>query len=777
MKRWLCLCMALLALGGLRTALADNATEFETVRQKAVTANPPDVSLTLRLSDGKTQFHRGEVIPLTAVFASRLPGAHQLNTDPGSRDLQWGGDAFHVDAPTGAADPLRVYYDHEFGEAYSGPGPRFQPLTAQPVAIPYILNEWLRFDAPGRYRVYLTSGRVVDAGKRRQDVLFFQGRATASNAVDLEILPGDPAWDARTLQQALPLFNAEGDDPQKQDARQAAVRTVRFLGTPAAVRAMIARYGRLTEYDSWNSPAYYQTRLGLFGFPQPAFVIQEMGRRIADPDFPIFTFFLNDLAQTQFLAAYPQPVPPFVSNDPVKEKERQASLRRRGDALTTLTEQERVRLAAAVPAKRGRARAVSLYTVFASDYAHQDTAAHRELARALVPVFDQLPPEEQTYLLEDDDWREIRGLAMLPSLRRLYAHPQTKEAYDAVSMRSLALRRLTELSPAEGRTLLLAEIRSPNPRVDLPTLCSLPDRTLPALDTVLAANLEIYQRDPKGSEQIPTRLVERYGTQVALPQVKAAYGDGGSGWGSDGKSNLLAYFLRTDHAYGVRQMERTLASRTGSFHYRYILSGVAALIPGPDPDMERLAVAHLHDPDPEVAADAAKTLGTYGSAAAEAPLWARMRAWHRQWAGKADQVEPTDQDVAPMPGRLEFVLTQALATAPGWLADRAKLQALESLCVTQGARGNVAAFLREWATPVSVIFGGERDQWLVVQYRQLPSLAALESKLAQFPRGTRFRLSSVNFPDRAQQTQAFGQLKPFLEKRGMQIDMEPWLPH
>lgn len=772
MKNRLSLLAALLFLTCFRLAPASGDTDFEAVRLKAVAANPPGISLTLSLPPGRTQFHQGEVIPLTATFVSRLPKAYQLDTDPGSRDLNWNSDTFHVDAPTGAVDPLPVYYDHEFGMSYNGPGPSFQPLGAHPITIHYTLNEWLRFDASGRYRVYLTSGRVADAGGRHQDIFFSQGRAMASNAVELEILPDDPNWDARTLQEALPLFNTEGYNDRFQSARQAAVRTVRFLGTPDAARAMVARYRLITEFDSWNSPSYYETRLGLFGFPQRALIIQEMARNIADPDFPVSPFFLSDLAQTQFLAAYPQTIPPFVPHNPARDKERQALLQERGNDLAALTEQDRQELAAAVPAKRGRARAVSLYTLFDTDYTHLYMAAHRGLARALVPLFDQLPPEEQTYLLEDEDWREIRCPAMLPHLRRLYAHPQTKEAYDAVSMRSLALRRLRELSPAEGRALLLTEIRSAQPRVDDITLCSLPDRTLPAFDFLLAANLEKRLESGEGVSQ--SRLIERYATPAILPRVKVLSRGGNVTSYCAIQSNLLAYFLRTDHAYGLKRMRKVLASRRGTGCYRSVLSDVAALASGPD--VERLAVTHLHDPDPEVAVDAVKALGAYGSRAAEAPLWARMREWRRQWAGKAGQIEPTDQNMAPVPGQLEFALTQALATAPGWLADRAKLQALRSLCVTEGARGNMAGFLREWATPVSITYGGERDQWSVVQYGQLPSLAALENKLAQFPRGTRFRLSSSNLSDRIQRARAFGRLKPFLAKRGMQIDTEPLPP-
>jgi hypothetical protein len=66
--------------------------------------------------------------------------------------------------------------------------------------------------------------------------------------------------------------------------------------------------------------------------------------------------------------------------------------------------------------------------------------------------------------------------------------------------------------------------------------------------------------------------------------------------------------------------------------------------------------------------------------------------------------------------------------------------------------------------------------WSVAQYGDLSSLAALENKLAQFPRGTRFRLSSWTFLSQREQAKAFGQLKPFLDERGMQIDAEPMPP-
>ncbi len=765
-----------LLLTGFRLVPAFGDTAFETARLKAAAANPPGVSVTLTLPGGRTQFHRGEIIPLSTVFASSLPGKYDLNTDDGSRDLEWGNDSFHADNTAGSVDPLPVYYDHEFGMAYSGPGPRFEPLTTKPLTVSYTLNEWLRFDASGHYRVYLTSGRVTDTVKRHDD-LFFRGHVVTSNAVEFDVLPDDPVWDAQTLQAALPLYNAQGYNSRTDAVQQAAIRTVRFLDTPDAARAMIARYGTFSDFDFANTRTYFQTRLGLFGFPQPGFVVSEMERRISDPDFPISEQFVYDLAQAQFLAAYTHLVPRYVAGDPAKEKARQDLLQQRLAALTALQEQDRERLKAAAPNKRDKARVASLYALLRLDYRSPNSAEHQTQVRALVPVFEELTPEQQDNLL-GYQWAALRGPDMLPILRRLYAAPPpnadpgSAEGSEAVERRSLALRRLTELSPAEGRALLLTEIKSRHPHIDLPTLCSLPDRALPALDGVLAANLESVLSSGSGNDADVSRLVERYATASILPRVKAAYGDKGGEWDCDIQTNLLAYFLRTDPAYGAAQMRNALAARKDTGCYHFVLADVAALQSGPQ--VERLAVLHLHDPDTAVAADAAKMLGAYGSAVAEPALWARLREWHRQWAGKADQIEPTDAHIALQPGQLEYALINAIATAPGWLTNQAQIQALDKLCVTREAQGNVTSFLQDWAETVRISCSEDAGPWQVVQYHSLPTLLALETKLAQFPHGTRFQISPFGFSDQAAQAQAFARLASFLKQHGMFLKMEPF---
>lgn len=390
--------------------------------------------------------------------------------------------------------------------------------------------------------------------------------------------------------------------------------------------------------------------------------------------------------------------------------------------------------------------------------------------RALVPVFDDLTTEQQNNLL-GYQWAALHDPDMLPVLRRLFAKPLVHEGWGDVQeqnssdLHSLALRRLTDLAPAEGRALLLAEIQSPTPRVDLATLCSLPDRTLPILDTVLAVNLENSIQHKGGDSAVESRLVERYATAAILPRLKAEYRFPGC----DSETNLLAYFLRTDPAYGAAQLKLALIPRAGYGCSRYVLGSVAALRYGPD--VERLAVAHLHDPDAQTAADAAKTLGAYGSPAAEAALWTRMREWHLEWRGHAAQIEPTENPASET-WELEYALTQALATAPGWLLNANQLRALDALCVTSGGHQNIGPLAKDWTIPIGIAYD-DGNLWRVAQYGQMPTLAVLETKLAQFPRGTRFQLSPFGFSGRAEQAQAFARLKPFLEKHKMSLIMEP----
>src|SRR5258708_37376740 len=97
---------------------------------------------------------------------------------------------------------------------------------------------------------------------------------------------------------------------------------------------------------------------------------------------------------------------------------------------------------------------------------------------------------------------------MAPVLREIYA----RSAEPRTDLESLALRRLNELAPDEGREIILAEIRRPTRHLRYGTLAVLPDESLPQDESFLADQIE----HGEGNEA----LILRYATGSIVQRVK-----------------------------------------------------------------------------------------------------------------------------------------------------------------------------------------------------------------------------------------------------------------
>ncbi len=100
---------------------------------------------------------------------------------------------------------------------------------------------------------------------------------------------------------------------------------------------------------------------------------------------------------------------------------------------------------------------------------------------------------------------------------------------------------------------------------------------------------------------------------------------------------------------------------------------------------EKRAIEALDDPDLEVARLGASRLGQLGSAAAQEPLWRRLRALHAAWATRRDDLieDPvTRRPHFPELG-LEYGLIQALGFGRAWTLDGPALGRLRALCLSR----------------------------------------------------------------------------------------------
>jgi hypothetical protein len=548
------------------------------------------------------------------------------------------------------------------------------------------------------------------------------------------------------------------DSSTDEKARRSACRTLRFLGSADAAREIVRRF---INTDHQCNFEYY---LGLIGSPQREFIVKEMETSLHAPEHPISYSFVQLLSSLAYFLKNPAPPPPYPTGDEEKQRLWRADAEARRAAQEEIFKSYLSQLAAAFARKRGAARATCLNTLLGY-------GARKELAEQfsaeLPNLFLSLPSEEQ-YTWLDYRWKEIANPAMLPVLRQIYGKPTQAPR----GIRDLALRRLYELAPDEGRRLILKEIESGMTQIRANVLAILPDERLPELDEVLAAQMEaIDSHLPHGELDIYSALVARYASDAIFPRLREVYAHRVGKLACAIQTPLLAYFLRVDPDYGLHMLEQALTVReTGCFSFQLV--ELARLYWRPE--MEKVVVAHLDDSSTEVMAQAATVLKEYGSASAEQPLWDALERWHERYAGQEEKLRADMKrsgDTA-WPAARESALVQALGAGRGWRTDAAKVKRIERLCITKDGRQEAADILRLLNDTVVSITLNYMDDSIEIAYvaqYKLSSFSALKDKLAQFPRGTRFTWNWTNGHDKATE-ELFSELQQYLTEREMRLE-------
>ena len=200
----------------------------------------------------------------------------------------------------------------------------------------------------------------------------------------------------------------------------------------------------------------------------------------------------------------------------------------------------------------------------------------------------------------------------------------------------------------------------------------------------------------------------------------------------------MFYFLKFDPEFGERELRKALA--TGPC---YDLGQAIGLLKSyaMSPALERLAIEYLKSGIVSVKRGAAEVLGKYGSTAARQPLWETMEYFHSWWKDREDELgKPAGQEGMV----LERALRTALAQVGGWVLGEAELRRLLALCSTAECRGSVEEWSRLAQAPVRIEIASFFDEVRisVAQYT-VTGEDNLKAKLAQFPKGTTFRLAEV----------------------------------
>ena len=685
-------------------------------------SQPGDVSLQLSLKNSQTVFREGEIIALTAEYSSASEKKYYLNTRGYDRSGRLNGmEVFCIDPATGE-DPLSDHFNGVMGFIGGGLGGE-QELSSKPYSINLELNEWKSLP-PGSYRLSIVSHRVTAPTENSPYGLGAAPIPLRSNEVQFQVVKATPEWQAAQLAAAERALDSP--DATGEDAKHAA-RVLRFLGSEAATRELAESF-----WSGNDQPFGWDLKFGLFGSPYRTTAIEAMNAALKDPQHPVTQEFVQTLATLELQSNPKYKLPEY------DEKDKEAWVKARDAYFAAFNKQLSDHMsdaAAALQSKTGKARAVSASELLQSDVP-LNPAAKAQLRQMLLASWDSLPVRRRNELIEYR-WEQVGGPELLPILRSIVAGEANRNHEIDKPDRASALRRIYELSPDQGRELILHEIANPKGDIGINVLGLLLERELPQVEQPLIAKLKAGN-----GGDVDFQLLERYASQRALPEIKSVYEPHRGQWACAPQTAMLRYFLRVSPEYGVAQVGDALGQRKTTGCYKYQLTDLNEDIRRPK--LEQVAIRALDDPSPEVERNAAEALGKHGSGKAEAALWTRLEKFHEQWKERTDELRyrPDAKPDALAEVGLEQALVQAIASGQAWFASEDTMHKLKELASLQ-MQTQLDGMLQE-------IQGGEYGlnlnwwpegalNYSVGRYSG-KGMAALKEKLAQFPSGTHFNL-------------------------------------
>ena len=506
--------------------------------QQAAPVPVNDDSPHIQISASSSVFRQGELIPITLSFTSKSANRYQINMATYDRSGRMMYERFLAEPTDGANDPLLVYFKSAYTPFLVGGITNFKFLSDSPYDIRLDLNEWLRFDSPGHYRITATSRRVSDAPGNMN---FYKGviQDLKSNSVEFEIVKPDNTWQKEQLDKILIDLDHSSSKPGPlmSESRAAALRGLRYLGSPEAA-VELARHIRGEE----NQLDWY-CMFGLIGSPSRLAGYEEMKKLLIDPDFPVGNVFLNAIA-----------VVPLDSAESAERLKQQREVNWKA-ARSTLT--------TAISTKRGRALATSVDTILQSADSNLGQEVQHKLESLLMEHFSELAIEDQRRWLEEK-WPTVKGAQWVPTLRAIATEysdypvpnaPNVLPTYNYFKLSGDALRHWYELDPDGARPTVLAEIVRPRPRFSANTLGMLPDEVLPNEERAIAEHFQAAEGD--AVEGNLASLLNRYADAAVLPLVLPKITKKIEGlWACITENNAVAYVQKVDPEAAKPLIER-----------------------------------------------------------------------------------------------------------------------------------------------------------------------------------------------------------------------------
>jgi hypothetical protein len=711
--------------------------------------NPPVPPVILRLVTPHT-FRQGELIAADL----NLPNHPPVQTPPPAEHWEFAG--ILLDSPAGCgtvAKPCLPTDPNGGGPGGVDRSGLFSPSEHQTLA----LNAYLPVLRAGRYRVAALARKLVVGNRGLGSVSYGYAdppQYAVSGAVEIDIVPATADWLRQTIARSTAtLSKATLHGPQARastsyEAQRDAAQQLAFLNDPAAWTASLDLLP--------NNENVLLT--GLARGRPAARVCDLMQARVPAPAQSVSTSYLYRLTEICARANLP-PAPPIPASATFRPMAIVGHLSTTPPPATTPVAPPNPELAA----WSGKWRAYTqdlldkATAALAGSLANKQPPAKWEAFATLLQHINQVranrPPEPDPAWIPLLTSEFVRAFPAVEAPRKQYMLDLYAAAIDSPEIVPLlesvldswkpgdyyeaahtALGALHRVDPARAQARILAELAKEKTWLDVGALEMLPAGAVPPMDDALIQSLARAQRSGGWNVPLSMAAIARYATPKALPRMRAIY----ESQQEPCQPEMMAYFVRVDPAYA----ERVFRSHAWDMHTAPPPCTVQYFNRTPplamNSALERYIAAYLMHGDVHIKSVAAQVLGRYGTTSALPRLWETFRYFHDYWKGKGEDLAQNGEGVG-----LEVDLRNAIARGRGWLATEADLHLIESLCISgrciQETRQDLeylkAPLRIEIMTQPSVGISGR-----VAQYYGLESVAAMELKLAQFPRGTRFDL-------------------------------------
>lgn len=543
-----------------------------------------------------------------------------------------------------------------------------QRLSETPIDIKITVNDLVRFDKPGKYKIKVLSRRVWAAKKEvsfRRDPI-----SLMSNEIELEIKEMTEAEETAEVKRITALM----DSAQNLNQHQIYKRELDYLTGDVSTAEKVRRF---LNPPKFGGVTWLDTGKGLDIARNKALAIKFLETALRDPNREINQDLIQRIVALRILAEDEKSPSRAVSPEELW-KERES----RSKELNTAYYAE---LLESLPKRDGRSRIFAAYRIFTS-LPKDDTSsvAFTTTKSFLIENFDKLEYAAQSELLERF-WEKLKTPALIPSLEKILAG---KEPEPNWNNRANAFRRLIELEEKLARPFVINEIRNPESLMNPEVLTILSDEFLPETDDALLAQINALaateDRRKQLNLQFKLTLAARYATAKIYSELADIYKKYSGSWRIEQSAPLLSYLARHNDEETIPLIEEQL-NKSGDPSGSNVLYNLTKN--GFSKGLEKLLQRRLESDDPQTAASAAFYLSKYGDVENKSLIEKRYDKWLVNWSKRQPELEnPVASQAMKIEAMFQVSFLEALIQVGKWKLSETEISRLKQSCLTEDCR-------------------------------------------------------------------------------------------